>query len=139
MIKCSKFIFIFVVFIGLMASVRCGTTRGSASGRGETFGVLAFPEGIGTLLFFRVPDENFSDRIKFEIMQLIQMYGEKLRIVLIDVNERKDLVFRHRIRETPILILFDRYGTEFRRWLPEDFDVTFGKREVQRVIDQLVK
>ena len=139
MIKCLKFVFILIVFIVFMAIIRCGTFHRSAYGRGETFDVLAFPEGTGTLLFFRVSDESFHDQIKFEIMQLNQIYGEKLRIVLIDVNERKDLVFRHRIREAPVLILFDRYGTEFRRWLPEDFDVTFGKRDLQRVIDQLVK
>jgi hypothetical protein len=139
MLKSLKMLLSLVVLISILAFIVCATTNGPGyGGKGQTFDILAYPEGIGTLLFFYQPYESVSEKMKFDVALLSESYGGKLRLVLIDVDRKKDLLFRHQIREVPTLILFDRLGTEFHRWLPYDFRIAFSKKEMQRVIDRLL-
>ncbi len=113
-------------------------TQGLNLGGGQTFKILENPDGIGTLLIFYKPYETESDKLGFDVNLLSEIYGEKLRIVFIDFDKKQELVYRHQVQEVPTLVLFNRIGTESYRWLPSDFNETFGKREMQRVIDHIL-
>lgn len=139
MIRFTGLLFALAIFLIMLSIIACGTTSGPGYvGQGQTFDILAYPEGIGTLLFFYKPLESISEEIKFDVALLNESYGEKLRIVFIDTDRKQELVFRHQIREIPTLILFNRVGTELHRWLPHDFKVAFSKKDMQRVIDRLL-
>jgi hypothetical protein len=119
--------------------IGCQTTRTVRYGKGENFPILAFPQGIGTLLFFHIENDPSNEKIRFDVAIISEQYSSKLRTVFVDVNKKPHLVTRHRIQETPTLILFDRLGTEFYRWMPSDFQSYFGRKEIERKIDQLYR
>lgn len=136
MLKSPRMLLSLMALISILGFIACTTTR--YGGKGQTFDILAYPEGIGTLLFFYRPYESVSEKIKFDVALLTESYGGKLRVVFIDVNRKGELLFRHQVQGVPTLILFDRLGTEFHRWLPYDFRIAFSKKEIQRVIDRLL-
>lgn len=123
----------------ILFSLNCQTTRTIKYGKGETFEILAYPQGIGTLLFFYTETDPLSEKIKFDVALVNEQYAEKLRTVFIDVTKKSSLVMRHRIQEVPTLILFDRMGTEFYRWLPYDFQSYFSKKDIVRMVDRLLQ
>ena len=132
------FILRLVNLIFFISIFSCQTGRGPALGGGESFSVLAYPQGIGTLLFFYASSESISESIKFEVVMLEEQYGNSLRIRSINAAEKQNLVERHRISEIPTVILFDQLGTEFHRWLLSDFRYDFSGKDFERVIDKLI-
>lgn len=117
----------------------CQATSGPSYGRGESFGVLAYPDGHGTLLFFYEIGESLGEKIKFDVGLVSEQYGQALRIVLINATQKPGLIERHRVTELPTIIIFDRLGTEFHRWLRWDFRDDFSRRDFERVIEKLAK
>lgn len=114
----------------------CSATTGRMYGSGETFAVLAYPEGIGTLLFFYIEADPMSEKIRFDVAMLSEKYNN-LRVVFIDANKKRNLLLRHQVFELPSILLFDKMGTEFYRWLPTDFDDDFSRRDLERLVDKL--
>jgi len=125
------------LLILIVLIIGCQTTRTVRYGKGENFPILAYPQGIGTLLCFYIENDPSSKKIRFDVALIGEQYDQKLRTVFIDINKKPHLVTRHRIQETPTLILFDKLGTEFYRWLPGDFQSYFGRKEIERKIDKL--
>ncbi len=125
------------LFLFLIITLSCQTTRAVKYGKGENFPILAYPQGIGTLLFFHIENDPSNEKIRFDVALISEQYSQKLRTVFIDINKKPHLVTRHRIQETPTLILFDKLGTEFYRWVPSDFQSYFGRKEIERKIDKL--
>jgi len=121
----------------IVLTIGCQTTRTVRYGKGENFPILAYPQGIGTLLFFYIENDPSSEKIRFDVALVGEQYDQKLRTVFIDINKKPHLVTRHRIQDTPTMILFDKLGTEFYRWLPSDFQSYFGRKEIERKIDKL--
>jgi hypothetical protein len=134
----SSNLIIFLYLIFFVSTFSCQTGRGPGLGSGETFRILAYPQGIGTLLVFYAESELRSEKVKFEVAMLEEQYGERLRIRFINAAEKKILVERHRVSEIPTIILFDQIGTEFHRWLVWDFRYDFSKKDLKRVIDKLI-
>jgi hypothetical protein len=104
---------------------------------GENFPVLAFPEGVGTLIFFFVQDDQVSENIKFDVGLVSEKYQQTLRLILVDVKNKAALTEKHRIQDIPTLILFDNLGTEVYRWLRWDFRSDFSPRDIERKIENL--
>ena len=107
-------------------------------GRGETFDILAYPQGIGTMLFFYEESDPLVEKIKFDVAMVSESYNNRLRTVFVEAPKKRQLLERHQVRSIPTIILFDKIGTEFYRWLPTDFDQSFGKADLVRIIDRLI-
>ena len=128
----------FKSFIYLLFSLflYCHTIQSNHYGRGETFQILAYPEGIGTMLYFYSETNPSDETTRFEIAMVSKNYGKKLRTIFIDAEKKSNLLIRHRIQQIPTLILFDNAGTEIYRWFQPDLIEDFSKQEMIRIIEQ---
>ena len=131
------------IFLGILTILLfnnfllCKTSSTAIRHYGETFKILEYPQGIGTLLFFHLEDDRSFDQMKFDLARLQEKYGDKLRLVLIDIKRRENLLTRHRVTDIPTIILFNKKGTEIYRWLPNDLQFGLNAKEVEDKLKRL--
>jgi len=131
----QKKIFLGILTILLLNNLLlCKTSSTAIRHYGETFKILEYPQGIGTLLFFHLEDEEKYDQAKFDLGRIQERYGDKLRLVLIDTKRRSNLLRRHKVDSIPTIIMFNKMGTEVRRWKPVDLQWGVNAKEIE---DQL--
>lgn len=130
-----------VVFAGVISFllVNCQSTGlQNVYGRGETFPVLMYPQGIGTLLLFYNEMGPLFEKIRFDVSMVSSNYKESLRTVFIEAIKKPQLIDRHHVQELPSLILFDKSGTEVYRWGPVDFTDNFSGKEIEKLINKMI-
>jgi hypothetical protein len=106
--------------------------------KGTMYKKLAYPQGLGTLIFFYIEDDKLSEKIRIDVGRISENYDQELQIFLVDVLKKRNLSEKHHIEQVPTLLLFDNLGREVYRWLPWDYRVDFSPSDIERQIDNLL-
>jgi hypothetical protein len=137
--------------IGLLCLAGCAQ-QGLEQGR--YFPGWAVSDDCCTILFFLTEDlelyeqeyDDFSEirnidyqikRLQLDLAQLAAEYPD-LRVVSIDVYQKRSLAIDHRIFQVPTVLILSDSGYEIHRWMPDDFKRGGGTRsEIAKFIEQL--
>ena len=145
-----------VLMVSSLASLIVLNCRHSQFSHGGNYPELLYPEGYGTFVLFSTDDDQFflsnqnsvgeagnreelTNRIRLYLNILEEDY-HNIHVWEVDVAKDRPATTRFQIYDIPTLVLVNKYGSEVRRWMPMDFEISGGSViKLQKEIDKLIK